>query len=184
MSGDICVCLTSRPLGKEIAAIKWDLDMLDSLNEDIQLQADVNGKEVGRKGCTTDQIYLLLRTYFARRTKQFFSETLEDISEGRMETLHAVSKVVSSTKDNVLKYAGDVGDWTEGQLNKKVMSRLQQWGAAFNDRITVEGETSNLATRLENYLNTTSSRMAASPRGPFKRVLDAFNTNKFFTQTP
>ena len=184
MSGDICVCLTSRPLGKEIATIKWDLDMLDSLNEDIQLQSDINGKDVGRKGCTTDQIYLLLRTYFARRTKQFFSETLEDISEGRMDAMHAVSKAVGSTKDNVLRYAGDVGDWTEGQLNKKVMSRLREWGAAFNDRITVEGEKENLATRLESFLNTTSTRMAASPHGRFKRLLDAVNTNKFFTQTP
>ena len=184
MSGDIYACLTSKPLGKQIASITWDLDVLDDFNKDIISQSEINKREFGRKGCTTEELYILMRTYFARRTKQFFSETLEDIADGGKMTIDAVNKVVSSTKANALKYAGDVGEWTEGQLNDRVATRIQRWGEKFTDRVTDEAQKSVLAARLASHLNATSKRLAGKADDPLKRILNTLNTNKFFTQTP
>jgi hypothetical protein len=185
MSGDICARLKSRPLNKDIAVMSWGLDFLDIINEDIRAQADINLEKLGKRGCTTDEVYDILRTYFARRTKQFLTDTIEDLADGGKDTIEAVHKIVGSTKENVLKYASDAGEWTEGQVNDKLVRRLQTWGTTLSDKLNEEALTSieriaNKVDSIERIVRGTGKGLE-KPEDSLQRIRNAFTANRFFT---
>jgi hypothetical protein len=128
LSGSITACIKSRPLNQEISVVHFDLDAFDPLDRDIQNQALENLAISGRRGCTTDELYVLLQSYFGRKLRQVLSETLEDLADGGKETFQEVNRVVSLTKNSISQYVESVGDWTEEQVQNKVAERLDEWG--------------------------------------------------------
>jgi hypothetical protein len=78
LSGDICATLQSRPLKKEIAVIRLDMDSsLHDLDRDIRKRSEENLLQLGKRGCTPREVFDLIRTYVDRKSKQ--------IVEGKME---------------------------------------------------------------------------------------------------
>lgn len=188
MSGDICAHLKSRLFNKDIAVISWGLDFLDIINEDIRAQADVNLVNLGKRGCTTDEVYDIIRTYFTRHTKQFLVDRIEDLADGGKDTIGAVHKIVDSTKENVLKYASDAGEWTEGQINDKLVRRLQTWGTTFSNKCNEEALTS--MERIANQVNSIErivkgkGKGLEKPEDSLQRIRNAFTSNRFFSAQP
>jgi hypothetical protein len=131
LSGDIRAYLKSRPLKKDIDVICWDLDALDELDGDIRRRSDENLVKFGKRGCTTDELYVLLQSFFGKKTRQFLADRLEDLSEGGNE---AVDRVISATRKTASQYADDASDWAGEKIHDALADRLQLWGKSTRER--------------------------------------------------
>jgi hypothetical protein len=134
LSGTVIASLQSRPLKKEITSIKFDLDTLDPLDRDIKNQSMENLATLGRRGCTTEELYSLIQKYFGRMLRETLSDVLEDLAaDGGKGKMEEVNRVVNLTKDSIAKYVDDAGDWTGEQVQKKLAEQLDEWGKSIDN---------------------------------------------------
>ena len=69
--GDISASIQSRPLQKEIAVVKLDMESFDDLYQEIQQRSYDNHVHYGKRGCTPGEVVTLLRTYLSRKSQPF-----------------------------------------------------------------------------------------------------------------
>jgi hypothetical protein len=125
LSGAMTALLKSKPIKKDIATVKWDMDAADALNEEIRKLSKKNKAKLGRAGCTTDELYTLIQTYFGRRLQEFLTTAMMDSSQGGRGMTEKVTNVTGSAKQTALKYANDAGEWTVERINNKLAEQLR-----------------------------------------------------------
>lgn len=91
-----------------------------------------NKAELGRAGCTTDELYALIQTHFGRKLREFLTTTLVDLSQGGKGTTETVTQVTGYAKQTALKYANDAGEWTGEKINDKLAEQLGAWGQSID----------------------------------------------------
>lgn len=120
-SGNITCTFRSRPLQKDIAVLQFDLDAFDELDRKIREQSDENLIQTGRKGCTTEELYSIVKTFFGRKIKDLAASNVEDVLQGReLSTLQDIKRAWSSTSSSAAEYADDAKGWTEEKLQGKL----------------------------------------------------------------
>ncbi|KAG7362186.1 hypothetical protein IV203_025852 [Nitzschia inconspicua] len=125
-SGNITCTFRSKPLKKEIAVLQFDLDSFDEVDRQIRERSDDNLIQTGRKGCTTDELYDIVKSFFARKIKEMAASNVEDALNGReMSTLQGIKRAWSSTSNSATGYVDDARDWTEGKLRGKLSESIQ-----------------------------------------------------------
>lgn len=163
LSGNITACIKSRPLKKELAEIKFELDAFDPLDREIRNQSMENLATLGRRGCNTDELYSLVQAYFMKIFRQILSETLEDLSKGGTDTAKEVDRAINWTKDSLKKYVGDAGGWTGEQIQGKVAGRLEKWGKSVENLSDTHKSVLELARRIQQKTFKDSNDEATSP---------------------
>jgi hypothetical protein len=124
-SGNITCTLKSRPLKKDVAVIQFDLDALDELDRLIRSRSEENLINTGRRGCTTDEIYKILKQFFGRQLKDLAASNVEDILQGRqMSALEGIKRAWASTSNSASGYVDDAKDYTEEKLQGKLSESL------------------------------------------------------------
>jgi hypothetical protein len=125
-SGNVNLKFRSRPLDKDIAILRVELDSFDELDRKIRERSDENLINSGRQGCTTDDLYGLVQSFFGDKLKVLAKRSVDDVLEGRqMSTLQDLKKVWTATTNSATGYADDVKDWTEQKLQGKLTESIQ-----------------------------------------------------------
>lgn len=125
-SGNISCTFRSRPLKKDIAVLKFDLDTFDELDRAIRERSDEKLIQTGRKGCTTEELYEIVKAFFGRKMKDVAASNVKDVLQGQeMTTLQDIKRAWSSTSKSASGYVDDAKDWTEGKLQGKLSESIQ-----------------------------------------------------------
>jgi hypothetical protein len=147
------------------------LDAFDVLDKEIRKLSKKNKAELGRAGCTTDELYALIQTYFGRKLGEFLKATMVDLSQGGKGMTKTFSKLTGSAKQTALKYANDAGEWTGENINDKLAEQLGAWGQSIDKFDDVQ----------KPFLETIASRFNATKVSQaseaFKRIQDQFKSD-------
>lgn len=105
----------SKSLNKQLADIEIPLDKLKDLRQMIQDAAKNAAEQNDRKGCTTDELYEILQSFFARQLQELLKFTIADLAfHGTTEstTVREIKRAWSGVKNTMIDYAKDAGDKT------------------------------------------------------------------------
>ena len=171
LTGAITADLKSKPLKKDIATVKWDLDAFDALDKEIRKLSKKNKAKLGRAGCTTDELYALIQTYFGRKLREFLTIAMVDLSQGGKDMTETVTKVTGSAKQTALKYANDAGEWTGEKINDKLAEQLGRWGQSIDKFDEVQ------QPLLENIARRFNTTKLSQARDTFKRIQDQLKSD-------
>ena len=128
----------SRVLDKQlIDDVELDLDhYLDAINDRIRDAAEESFKIKGRRGCTTDEVYSIIRKYFNELLNKLLKSTATNLAFGAFGSsrnhkngdeeesdLARQSKIkakmaMSRAKEMLSSYAKNVGDKTTEEMEK------------------------------------------------------------------
>lgn len=130
LSGNVTSEVRSRPLDRVIANLTFGMDAFEGLNEEIRNISEAN---LGRRGCTTDEVYDILRSYFAEKLRKFLVDTARDVSAGSLSnegsnTVKEAKKLFASASNAFKSYADDAGRKTGDSLQESLASRLERIG--------------------------------------------------------
>lgn len=129
LSGKFVIRIHSRTLGKQlINDIEFDLNNLDDLNEKIKNEAQQVVKINGRRGCTTDELYDVIRVYFNNLLQNALKRVAADLTFGTINgdtelglpSLNEAKKVLSNSKETLLKYVKSVGEKTNDDIERNL----------------------------------------------------------------
>ncbi|KAL3907920.1 MAG: hypothetical protein SGARI_003305, partial [Bacillariaceae sp.] len=102
-----------------------DLDTLDELDRAIRSRSEDNLVNTGRKGCTTDEIYQILKQFFGQKVKDLAYSNVEDVLQGRQaNALQSIKNAWASTTNSASGYVDDAKDYTEEKLQGKLSESL------------------------------------------------------------
>jgi predicted transcriptional regulator len=125
LSGGINLELTSRTMSKKITTMFFDFEKLDPLEREIRKHAEDNLANIGRRGCTTTEVYTIIQKYFEEVIKHTITDTLGDIvADGGKQTKGNFDKLVGITKASFSKYVEEAGEWTGEQVEKTIEEQL------------------------------------------------------------
>jgi hypothetical protein len=134
LSGTVKAKLRSRPLDRDIAPIlAFDLDSLDHLNAQIQRYSDINLSQTGRRGCTTDELYLLIQDFVTEKVRVFVASTAYDLvtntfQEGDTAMVRDAKRLISEATSSILNYAVDASKAKGKDIHLAVANRLENIG--------------------------------------------------------
>jgi hypothetical protein len=129
LSGNVNILLTSRPMKKDISVIKFDLNKLGPLYNEVRHKSDENLANLGRKGISTTELYSLIQIYFGRIIKKGLEDTVGDlVSDGGKGTKEIIDRMKETTRGSVSKYVDEATEWTGKEAGKKLAERLEAWG--------------------------------------------------------
>eukprot|EP00547_Thalassionema_nitzschioides_P016013 CAMPEP_0194253804 /NCGR_PEP_ID=MMETSP0158-20130606/30646_1 /TAXON_ID=33649 /ORGANISM="Thalassionema nitzschioides, Strain L26-B" /LENGTH=347 /DNA_ID=CAMNT_0038991617 /DNA_START=44 /DNA_END=1087 /DNA_ORIENTATION=+ len=122
MPGAVDFKVRSKSLNKTLSDIQIPLDKSKELSQMIRHAAKEADDRSGRKGCTTDEMYTIIQSFFARQLQDLLKFAAVDLAlHGASEstTLREIKKSISGAKDTIIDYAKDAGDKTiNEQLSK------------------------------------------------------------------
>jgi hypothetical protein len=132
LSGSVRLEISSRPLNKSIATIVYDLDTLKDLNNEI-LQVSETNAVTGRRGCKTDDLYIILRTHFAGRIRNFLRDAAYNVTTGSFSdegdtTIKQARRLLESVSDLIKTYADEAGRKKGDDLQESLAIRLEKLG--------------------------------------------------------
>jgi len=134
LSGTVKAKLRSRPLDRDIAPIlAFDLDSLDHLNAQIQRYSDINLSQTGRRGCTTDELYLLIQDFVTEKVRVFVASAAYDLvtntfQEGDTAMVRDAKRLISEATSSILNYAVDASKAKGKDIHLAVANRLENIG--------------------------------------------------------
>ena len=124
VKGEIRLKLRSRPLDKNLYDdIVFDLGNLRDLSKQISAVSKVAYEKTGRRGCTTEEVYDIIQSYFNRQIHQMVKSTAIDIAlgvfnpEDKGKTVKDAKKILSIGRDVAMKYAKDVEKKADEQID-------------------------------------------------------------------
>lgn len=139
LSGHVVLRLHSRPLDQPVVPdLILDLDSLDELNSLIRSESSKKKDAGERRGCTTEDLYNIVQSYFAAKIRSLLSAAAVDLASSALdpdresdtvrEAKRVVSGLASGARDAFGKYASGAQGETEERIRKKVAERLARWG--------------------------------------------------------
>lgn len=133
LSGNVTSEVRSRPLDRAIANISFGMHAFDKLSKEILQVSEANVAATGRRGCTTDEMYDILRAYFMKKLRKFLEETAYDVSTGSLSedgstTVREAKKLFASASNVIKSYADDASKKTGDNIQELLASRLEKLG--------------------------------------------------------
>ena len=165
LSGNVTSKIRSRPLDRDIANITFELDAFDNLSKEIRKVSEANLAVTGRRGCTADEVYEILRAYFSEKLRKFLKDTVYDVSAGALSdegsnTVREAKKLLASAKTVVKTYAGDAGKKTGDDLQESVAKRLEKLGVPLSrEKLSALRELSTNAARNVDARNLAETQL-------------------------
>lgn len=153
LSGNVTSEIRSRPLDRSIADVAFPMNAFDELNAQIRNVSEANLVATGRRGCTTDQLYDLIRAYFMGKLRKFLQETAYDASAGSLsedgsKTVQEAKKLFASARTAVKRYADDASKKTGDNIEDSLASRLEKLGVpSSREKLSALREMSSNAAR-------------------------------------
>ena len=121
--------IVSRPLEKELAAISMDLDIFDAIDNQIRELSERNRIELGRPGCTLDELYDLLYKYIGRVFAQALTKIYQDLAEDGKITKETPTHVMEMTARSVKNYMDDsTSYWMKNKMEDLLVGKLARLG--------------------------------------------------------
>mmetsp|Transcript_42572 Transcript_42572/g.43138 ORF Transcript_42572/g.43138 Transcript_42572/m.43138 type:complete len:387 (-) Transcript_42572:329-1489(-) len=127
VKGQIRIKLRSRPLDKDLCDdIVFDFDNLKTLSNQISAASKAAQKETGRRGCTTEELYNIIQSYFNRQIHQKIKSSAVDIAMGVYKpesggkTIRDAKKLFSIGRDVAMKYANDIGQKADEHVDDNI----------------------------------------------------------------
>ena len=124
VKGEIRLKLRSRPLDKNLYDdIVFDLGNLRDLSKLISAVSKLAYEKTGRRGCTTEEVYDIIQSYFNRQIHQMVKSTAIYIAlgafnpEDKGKTVKDAKKILSIGRDVAMKYAKDVEKKADEQID-------------------------------------------------------------------
>lgn len=106
-----------------------NLENLNKLNQRIQNESQKALERYGRRGCSTGDLYNIIESYFNQLLRRILTQAATDITLGALTNnnigtgLDSINKdvknVLSSSKEMILRYAKNVGDKTNNDIERK-----------------------------------------------------------------
>jgi hypothetical protein len=132
LSGNVRLSISSRPLNKPIASIVYGLDTFKDLNNEILQMSEANAV-TGRRGCKMDDLYIILRTYFAGRIRNFLRDAAHNVTTGSFSdeesiTVKQAKRLLASASDVIKTYADDAGRKKGDELQESLAVSLEKLG--------------------------------------------------------
>ncbi len=133
LSGNVTSDIKSRPLDRTIANMTFGMNAFDNLSKEILDVSEANLAATGRRGCTTDQVYDILRAYFMKKLRKFLKDTAYDVSAGSLTedgstTVREAKKLFASASNAIKSYADDASKKTGDSIQESLASRLEKLG--------------------------------------------------------
>lgn len=133
LSGNITSEIKSRPLDRTIANMTFGLHAFDNLSKEILQVSEANLAATGRRGCTTDQVYDILRAYFMKKLRKFLKYTAYDVSAGSLReegstTVREAKRLFASASNVIKSYADDASKKTGDDIQESLAGRLEKLG--------------------------------------------------------
>lgn len=133
LDGNITCEINSRPLDRSIANVTFGMDAFEPLYRQIRNVSEANLASTGRRGCTTDELYALVQSYFLEKLRKFLSDAAEDmvvgaVSDEGSRTIREARKLLASAGEIAKSYAGDASKKTGESLQESLASRLEKLG--------------------------------------------------------
>jgi hypothetical protein len=174
LSGKVRLEISSRPLERPITTIVYGLDTLQDLNNEIREVSETNLADTGRRGCTMDEMYIILQTYFAGRIRNFLRDAAYDVTASSLldkgsTTIKEARCLLASASDVIKNYADDVGRKKGDDLQELLAIRLDKLGLPSpREKLSTLREISLQAAR-----NIDTKKLAA---GQWERLQVAYET--------
>lgn len=174
LSGKVRLEISSRPLERPITTIVYGLDTLQDLNNEIREVSETNLADTGRRGCTMDEMYIILQTYFAGRIRNFLRDAAYDVTASSLldkgsTTIKEARCLLASASDVIKNYADDVGRKKGDDLQELLAIRLDKLGLPSpREKLSTLREMSLQAAR-----NIDAKKLAA---GQWERLQVAYET--------
>ena len=131
IKGKVTLHTRSRPLKRPLSEdIVFQLDAIRELKERIRHLADQNAVRVKRRGCTSDEVYEIVQSFFNSKVKEVIKLALEDLAAGKLDpnresrVVNESKKIASSARAAFLNYA----DAVESLSKEKIKERLRVQG--------------------------------------------------------
>lgn len=178
LSGNVRLEISSRPLERPITTIVYDLDMLQDLNIEIRKVSEKNLAITGRRGCTTDEMYTTLQTYFAGRIRNFLRDAAYDVTASSLldvesTTIKKARRLLASASDVIKNYADDVGRKKGDDLQELLAIRLDKLGLPLpREKLSTLREMSLQAAR-----NVDAKKLAANQWERLRMTYDTAGTS-------
>lgn len=129
LAGDLVVQLHSRPMGKDLTTLSFGLNKIEPLERKIRTKAEENLATIGRRGCSTTEVYSMIQSYFGKLIQKSLADTVGDlVADGGKETWGKLAIFKSKTKDSIRHYVDEAGEWSGHEMGKKLTDRLEIWG--------------------------------------------------------
>jgi hypothetical protein len=111
----------------------FGLHAFDNLSKEILQVSEANLAATGRRGCTTDQVYDILRAYFMKKLRKFLKYTAYDVSAGSLReegstTVREAKKLFASASNVIKSYADDASKKTGDNIQDSLAGRLEKLG--------------------------------------------------------
>ncbi|CAB9508043.1 expressed unknown protein [Seminavis robusta] len=178
LQGRVSLQTRSRPLNKTILPddLVLDLRSMRDLKYKIQALAEANDP----KGCTSDQVYQVVRSLFGAKLKEALQYALEDIATNSSNSRVANhSKVLwSSAKAAVLSYASDLETHSVGKFKGKLLDKIQNTKNEEGDPGLSEEQVDQMVAENLAKLKVTASSVSSKVWTEMRGWLDAANTNR------
>ena len=127
VKGQIRLKLRSRPLDKDLCEdIVFDFDNLKTLSNQISAASKAAQKKTGRRGCTTEELYDIIQSYFNQQIQQRVKSSAVDTAMGALKpesggkTIRDAKKFFSKGRDVAMKYANDIGQKAEEHVDDNI----------------------------------------------------------------
>ena len=127
VKGQIRLKLRSRPLDKDLCEdIVFDFDNLKTLSHQISAASKAAQKKTGRRGCTTEELYDIIQSYFNQQIQQRVKSSAVDTAMGALKpesggkTIRDAKKLFSKGRDVAMKYANDIGQKAEEHVDDNI----------------------------------------------------------------
>jgi hypothetical protein len=123
LSGNVTVRLTSRPLDREIGVISMNMDQLNDLGLTIRQLSESNFHRSRRRGCTPEELEILLQTYFARKVKRFLQTAADEIKTDPGKAIKTARRHARTAGGSAMRYAEAAGRKTGEDIHRTVVTR-------------------------------------------------------------
>lgn len=127
VKGQIRLKLRSRPLDKDLCDdIVFDFDNLKTLSHQISAASNAAQEKTGRRGCTTEELYDIIQSYFKRQIHQRVKSSAVDTAMGAFtperggKTIRDAKKRFSIGRGVAMKYANDIGQKADEHVDDNI----------------------------------------------------------------
>ena len=124
----------SRPLQRAITKdIVLSLQTLKDLKNKVRASAEANERKLNRRGCTSDEMYEIFRSYFNTKIKEAIQHALEDLADqgSSSQLVNQSKQVLESAKDALLSYVEGVESLSKDTLKDKLKDLKAKYGSEF-----------------------------------------------------
>ena len=111
LSGNVTVTIRSRPLGRDLGVVTYDMAALRGLSKQIKRQSRQKLRETGRRGLTVEELTTMLQDFVLQTVQEYVMTNLDQMIGVNLQDNKAfwagTTSVVDQVSDAIIQYAVD-----------------------------------------------------------------------------